>query len=61
MPLREPFIYEGNQYEELIGAQEGLRAVIFLIQNLIVCTYVVEGDKYSQSAWLWVWKQVVKF
>lgn len=47
MPLREPFVYEGNQYEELIGAQEGVRAVIFLIQNLIVCMYVVEGDTYS--------------
>lgn len=40
MPLREPFVYEGVQYEELIGAEEGLRAVVFLIQYLIVCTYV---------------------
>lgn len=49
MPLREPFVYEGGQYEELIGAQEGLRAVMFLIQNsngMYVCMYVVEGDRY---------------
>lgn len=41
MPLREPFAYEGAQYEELIGAEEGLRAVMFLIQNsnrLYVCS-----------------------
>lgn len=45
MPLREPFVYEGGQYEELIGAQEGLRAVMFLIQNSNGM-YVVEGDRY---------------
>lgn len=41
MPLREPFVYEGGQYEEFIGAQEGLRAVIFLMQNsnrIYVCS-----------------------
>lgn len=44
MPLREPFVYEGTQYDELIGAQEGLRAVIFLIQ-ISNRMYVVKGDR----------------
>lgn len=46
MSLRELFIYEGVPYEELIGAQEGLRAIIFLKQNPILRIYVVEGDRY---------------